>query len=59
MFLVMFSLPLSSLLLMVPDFHVVRSALENSQFPTWYIFADQVFFRSYVLRHIDFWSFAV
>ena len=41
------------------NFHVVRSAWPHSQLSTWYIFADQVFFWSYVLRHIRLWSFAV
>ena len=40
------------------NFHVVRSALQNSMC-TLYIFADQVFLRSYVLRHIRLRSFAV
>ena len=41
------------------NFHVVRSAWPHSQLSAWYIFDDQVFFRSYVLQHIRLRSFAV
>ena len=41
------------------NFYVVRSAWPHSQLSAWYIFDDQVFFRSYVLQHFRLRSFAV
>ena len=41
------------------NFHVVRSALQNQRVYAVFIFADQVFYRSYVLRHIRLRFFAV